>query len=327
MKIGSYKINNKLILAPMAGVSDLPFRRLCRQLGAGMTVSEMVSSDPTLRKSRQSQNRIDHSGEAEPRSVQIFGADPKRMAEAARYNVEHGAQIIDINMGCPAKKVCKKAAGSALLKDQKLVESILTAVVRSVNVPVTLKMRTGWDKSNRNAVKIAKIAEDSGVKALTIHGRTRACGYAGEAEYRTIRAVKDTTKIPVIANGDIDTPKKAKQVLQFTNADAIMIGRAAQGRPWIFRDIDYFLDHGQIPGLPDWTEIRSIVVTHVQHLYAFYGPLMGVRIARKHVGWYFKSFPTECHRNLKIINQAVSPDEQLDCVDFVFDQLKGRFAA
>lgn len=272
----------------MAGVTDRPFRQLCRRLGAGLVVSEMVTSDSRLWNSNKTRLRLDHSGESEPRMVQIAGADPDMMADAARYNVANGAQIIDINMGCPAKKVCNRMAGSALLGDEALVSRILVAVVNAVPAPVTLKIRTGSDPEHRNALTIARIAEDSGVQALSIHGRTRACAFGGQAEYDTIRAVKIATGIPVIANGDIDTPEMAKKVLAYTGADAIMIGRAAQGQPWLFRAIDHYLKAGQKLEEPSVEEVQSIMLEHLDNLYAFYGEYRGVRISRKHLGWYLK---------------------------------------
>lgn len=275
----------------MAGVTDRPFRQLCKQLGAGMAVSEMVSSNSLLWGSEKTKRRTNHEGEVEPRSVQIMGADPKLMAQAARYNVDQGAQIIDINMGCPAKKVCNVMAGSALLKDENLVTHILTAVVKAVDVPVTLKIRTGWDKSHKNGVKIAHLAEQAGVQAIAVHGRTRACGYAGEAEYDTIAEIKATVTIPVIANGDIRTPEKAKYVLDYTQADAVMIGRAAQGNPWIFREIEHFLVTGQPLPMPTSTEIYATLLTHLENLYQFYGERTGVLMARKHLSWYSKGRP------------------------------------
>ncbi|MEE8482577.1 MAG: tRNA dihydrouridine synthase DusB, partial [Acidiferrobacterales bacterium] len=286
MHIGPYKLKNNLFVAPMAGVTDRPFRQLCRQLGAGMAVSEMVSSNSLLWGSKKTLRRADHAGEDEPRSVQIVGADPALMAQAAQYNVDQGAQIVDINMGCPAKKICKVAAGSALLKDEPLVKSILKSVVDSVNVPVTLKIRTGWDTDNRNGVAIARIAEDIGIQALAVHGRTRACAYRGDAEYDTIAAIKAAVSIPVIANGDITTPEKAKHVLDYTGADGVMIGRAAQGRPWIFREIQHFLETGEHLAEPSLIEIRTTLLEHVSNLYEFYGEYAGVRIARKHISWY-----------------------------------------
>jgi tRNA-dihydrouridine synthase B len=287
MNIGPYSLRNNLVLAPMAGITDRPFRELCRQYGAGLTVSEMVTSNPALQTHPRTLLKTDHYGEEGPRSVQILGAEPKYMAEAARFNAQRGAQIIDINMGCPAKKVCSVAAGSALLKNESLVKAILESVVDAVDIPVTLKIRTGWDTANRNALKIAKIAELAGIAALTIHGRTRACGFAGDAEYETLREVKNSVTIPVIANGDIDSAQKARTVLNLTGADAVMIGRAAQGRPWIFNDIEHFMQHGVHPNPPPLAQIREIVLAHLVKLYSFYGNESGVRIARKHIGWYF----------------------------------------
>ncbi len=291
VRIGPYTLPNRLILAPMAGVTDQPFRQLCRRLGAGMVVSEMVTSDVRLWNSRKSRLRLLHDGDPEPRSVQIAGGDPQMLAEAAMRNVELGAQIIDINMGCPAKKVCNKAAGSALMKDESLVAEILEAVVGAVDVPVTLKIRTGWDRHNRNGLKVAKIAEQSGIAALAVHGRTRADLYTGEAEYETIAAIKQAVSIPVFANGDIDTPQKARQVLNATGADALLIGRAAQGKPWIFREINHYLATGELLAPPTLTEVESILLQHLEALHAFYGDVMGVRIARKHVSWYLATQP------------------------------------
>ncbi|CAM2915619.1 nifR3 family TIM-barrel protein [Ectopseudomonas mendocina] len=290
-RIGPYTLPNRLILAPMAGVTDRPFRQLCRRLGAGLVVSEMVTSDVRLWNSRKSSLRLLHAGDPEPRSVQIAGGDPQMMADAARKNVELGAQIIDINMGCPAKKVCNKAAGSALLRDEPLVREILDAVVGAVDVPVTLKIRTGWDRQNKNGIIVAKIAEDAGISALAVHGRTRADLYTGEAEYETIAAIKQAVSIPVFANGDIDSPEKAKAVLDATGADALLIGRAAQGRPWIFREIEHYLRTGEILPAPSLLEVERILLEHLAALHAFYGELMGVRIARKHVGWYLATLP------------------------------------
>ena len=290
-RIGPYTLPNRLILAPMAGVTDRPFRQLCRRLGAGLVVSEMVTSDVRLWNSRKSSLRLLHAGDPEPLSVQIAGGDPQMMADAARKNVELGAQIIDINMGCPAKKVCNKAAGSALLRDEPLVREILDAVVGAVDVPVTLKIRTGWDRANKNGVTVAKIAEDAGISALSVHGRTRADLYTGEAEYETIAAIKQAVSIPVFANGDIDSPEKAKAVLDATGADALLIGRAAQGRPWIFREIEHYLRTGETLPAPSLLEVERILLEHLATLHAFYGELMGVRIARKHVGWYLATLP------------------------------------
>lgn len=291
VRIGPYTLPNRLVLAPMAGVTDLPFRQLCRRLGAGLVVSEMVTSDVRLWNSRKSRLRLPHEGDPEPRSVQIAGGDPQMLAEAAQRNVELGAQIIDINMGCPAKKVCNKAAGSALMKDEQLVGAILDAVVKAVEVPVTLKIRTGWDRDNRNGVTIARIAEDAGIQALAVHGRTRADLYKGEAEYDTIAEIKQAIGIPVFANGDIDSPRKAADVLAYTGADGLLIGRAAQGRPWIFREIDHYLATGAtLPG-PALDECEAVLLEHLDALHDFYGDDMGVRIARKHVGWYLAATP------------------------------------
>ncbi|MBA1276971.1 tRNA dihydrouridine synthase DusB [Stutzerimonas stutzeri] len=291
VRIGPYTLPNRLILAPMAGVTDQPFRQLCRRLGAGLVVSEMVTSDVRLWNSRKSRLRLLHEGDPEPRSVQIAGGDPQMLAGAAARNVELGAQIIDINMGCPAKKVCNKAAGSALMKDERLVSEILEAVVGAVDVPVTLKIRTGWDRQNKNGLTVAKIAEQSGIAALAVHGRTRADLYTGDAEYDTIAAIKQAVSIPVFANGDIDTPLKAREVLSATGADALLIGRAAQGRPWIFREINHYLATGELLAPPGLIEIEDILLEHLSALHAFYGDVMGVRIARKHVGWYLATLP------------------------------------
>ncbi len=288
MRIGPYSLRNNLFLAPMAGVTDRPFRVLCRRLGVGMAVSEMVASNSLLYGSAKTRRRADHAGEDEPRSVQIVGSDPSMMAEAARINVAHGAQIVDINMGCPAKKICNVAAGSALLQNEKLVADILNAVVKSVNVPVTLKIRTGWNRENKNGVAIARLAEDCGIQLLSVHGRTRADLYTGEAEYDTIRAIKAAVTIPVIANGDITSPEKAKYVLAHTGADGVMVGRAAQGNPWIFREIAHYLATGAKLSAPSVIEVRDTLLEHLENLYAFYGEHTGVRVARKHISWYSK---------------------------------------
>jgi len=291
LRIGPYQWSNQLALAPMAGVTDRPFRQLCRRLGAGYTVSEMVSSIPALRDTRKSRLRLDHSGEPRPVVVQIAGAEPRMMADAARYNVARGDDIIDINMGCPAKKVCNRQAGSALLGDENLVADILDAVINAVAVPVTLKIRTGLAVDSINAVRIARLAEQAGIQALSVHGRTRQQAYKGDAEYRTIREVVQVVDIPVIANGDIDTPEKALEVLRYTGAQGLMIGRAAQGNPWIFREIDHFLKchvHLEPPGNE---ERIAVLASHVKNLHRFYGPSQGVRIARKHIGWYLKALP------------------------------------
>jgi tRNA-dihydrouridine synthase B len=295
---------------------------LCKSMGAGMAVSEMVSSNSLLWGSEKTRRRANHEGEVDPISVQIAGADPAMMAEAARYNVGQGAQIIDINMGCPAKKICNVMAGSALLQDQPLVGRILDAVVGAVNVPVTLKMRTGWDTQHKNALAVARIAESAGVQALAIHGRTRACAYTGHAEYHTIAAVKAAVKIPVVANGDITTPEKAKQVLEYTGADAIMIGRAAQGRPWIFREINHYLATGKHLQLPEVTEIHRVLIKHLHDLYHFYGEYSGVRIARKHISWYTKGLVGSAGFR-HAMNQLQSTDQQLSAVNEFFSELAG----
>ena len=275
----------------MAGITDRPFRTLCRHFGAEAATSEMVSSNPALRNTSKSQRRLDHEGETGLQIVQIAGADPKTMAEAARYNVENGAEVIDINMGCPAKKVCNVMAGSALLKDEKLVQQILESVVNAVDIPVTVKIRTGTDPENRNGLEIARIAEQSGIQSLAVHGRTRACAYRGEAEYETIRLIKQAVSIPVYANGDITCPQKAKQVLDFTGADGVMIGRAAQGSPWIFNQIRHYLDHDQEIAPPEVHEIEIMMLEHIKSLYNFYGEFQGLRIARKHIRWYLDKLP------------------------------------
>ena len=289
--IGPYQIQNQTVLAPMAGVTDLPFRRLCRKMGAGLVVSEMVAADPNTWSTRKSRLRVQFGDEPAPRSVQIAGYDPQMMAEAALFNVQLGAEIIDINMGCPAKKVCKRAAGSALLQNPELVERILTAVVSAVDVPVTLKIRTGWDRQNRNAETIARIAEDSGVAALAVHGRTKACRFVGEVEYNTIAKVVDAVSIPVLANGDITDPQRAVSALKHTGAAAVMIGRAAQGNPWIFNQINHFLKYDQPLSPPSMEECSQVMSEHLLALHEFYGETGGVRISRKHIGWYINSLP------------------------------------
>ncbi|MGH8662537.1 MAG: tRNA dihydrouridine synthase DusB [Burkholderiales bacterium] len=323
MHIGPFQLKNNLIVAPMAGVTDRPFRQLCKTLGAGMAVSEMVASNSLLWGSEKTRRRANHEGEADPIAVQIAGADPRMLAEAARYNVGEGAQIIDINMGCPAKKVCNVMAGSALLTDEPLVRRILEAVVAAVAVPVTLKIRTGWDRANRNALRVARIAEEAGVQALAIHGRTRACGFSGEAEYDTIAAVKSQVKVPVIANGDIATPEKVKQVLDYTGADAVMIGRAAQGRPWMFREIQHYLETGKRLALPEVAEIHRVLVAHLHDLYEFYGEHTGLRVARKHISWYTKGLAgSAAFRHA--MNRLETRREQLAAVDDFFAQLADR---
>jgi len=320
MHIGPHVIANPLLVAPMAGVTDRPFRQLCKRLGAGYAVSEMLASNPRLWGTEKSQRRGDHAGEVEPIAVQIAGADPELMADAARYNVARGAQVIDINMGCPAKKVCNVAAGSALLSDESRVAAILDAVVRAVDVPVTLKMRTGPDPERRNAVRIAKLAESAGIAAVAIHGRTRACAFTGAVEYETIRAVKQAVSIPVVANGDISTPQQGREVLERTGADALMIGRAAQGRPWIFREILHFLVHGVELAPPTVAEARAIVARHLDEHYAFYGHEAGARIARKHIGWYAKDLAGgETLR--REVNAAESTAAQIAAVNRFFDGL------
>ena len=288
MRIGPYQLKNNLVVAPMAGVTDRPFRLLCRTLGAGLAVSEMVASNSLLWGSEKTKRRANHEGEPEPKSVQIVGADPVMLAEAAKVNVSNGAQLIDINMGCPAKKICNVMAGSALLRDEALVARLLESVVKAVDVPVTLKIRTGWDSSLRNGVAIARLAEQCGIQALSVHGRTRADAFMGEAEYDTIAAIKAAVTIPVLANGDIDTPEKAKYVLAHTGVDGLMIGRAAQGRPWIFREIEHFLKTGEKLPEPAPLEVRDILLGHLENLYEFYGEHLGVRVARKHISWYSK---------------------------------------
>jgi tRNA-dihydrouridine synthase B len=321
MIISEHILKNNLVLAPMAGVTDRPFRMLCKSFGAGMAVSEMVTSNSLLYGSEKTLRRANHEGEVDPISVQIAGADPDMMAEAAKYNMDKGAQIIDINMGCPAKKICNVMAGSALLKQEKLVESILKSVVKAVNIPVTLKIRTGWDTDNRNALTISKIAEDSGIQALAIHGRTRACLYRGDAEYNTIAAVKQHIKIPVIANGDITSPEKAEFVLGFTKADAVMIGRAAQGRPWIFREIEYYLRTGKHLDLPTIDEVQKVTIAHVNELYKFYGELTGLRVARKHISWYTKGLKHSAQFRFHM-NQIEDCDDQINAIDNYFNSLK-----
>jgi tRNA-dihydrouridine synthase B len=323
MQIGRHQLRNNLIVAPMAGVTDRPFRQLCKKMGAGMAVSEMVASNSLLWGSEKTRRRANHDGEVDPVSVQIAGADPVMMADAARYNMDQGAQIIDINMGCPAKKVCNVMAGSALLKDESLVGRILDAVVGAVKAPVTLKIRTGWDRANRNALAIARVAERAGVQALAIHGRTRACGFAGEAEYDTIAAVKAAVGIPVIANGDITTPQQVKQVLERTRADAVMIGRAAQGRPWMFREIQQYLEQGVCPPQPEVDEIHRVLKAHLADLYGFYGEHTGVRVARKHISWYTKGLADSAAFR-HAMNRLESSAEQMRAVDEFFAQLADR---
>lgn len=318
MNIGPYSLRNNVFVAPMAGVTDRPFRQLCKQLGAGYAVSEMAASDPRLWATEKTSRRTNHDGEMEPKAVQIAGADPAMLADCAKFNVDRGAQIIDINMGCPVKKVCQSWCGSALLQNEKLVGQILDAVVEAVDVPVTLKFRTGWDRQNRNALSIARMAQVSGIAMLTLHGRTRADGYGGAAEYDTIAAVKAAVSMPVVANGDITTPEKAKFVLDVTKADAVMIGRAAQGRPWICREIDHFLRTGECLPSPMVAEVRALMDEHLRAHYAFYGEFMGVRTARKHIGWYVRDLPGgEAFRQM--MNRLESCEEQLAAVDTFFE--------
>jgi tRNA-dihydrouridine synthase B len=332
MQIGPYRIEPALVLAPMAGITDKPTRMLCRRLGAGYAVSEMLASDPGLRRTAKSVRRRDHAGEPSPIGVQLAGADPAVLADAARFNVDQGAEIIDINMGCPVKKVLKAWAGSALLEDEALVGRILAAVVGAVNVPVTLKIRTGWHRERKNGVTIARIAEDAGVAALAVHGRTRDMRFGGEAEYETIAEIKRRVGIPVIANGDVGSPEKAREVLGMTGADGLMIGRAAQGRPWIFREIAAGLAgaraeaHGAavVGGVgatrPDAAELRAIMLEHVAGLHALYGDGPGVRVARKHIGWYLEGRPGGAVYRAAV-NRAERPSEQFDLIEACIDQL------
>lgn len=320
LQIGPYRIDPPVVLAPMAGVTDKPFRLLCKQLGAGLAVSEMTTADPRFWHTAKSRHRMDHAGEPAPVSVQIAGTEPEQLAAAARHNVAHGAQIIDINMGCPAKKVCNAWAGSALLREPARVARILAAVVAAVDVPVTLKIRTGWDANHRNAPLIARIAEDAGIAALAIHGRTRDQLYAGSAEYDTIAAVKAMLAIPVIANGDIDSPHKAAAVLRHTGCDAVMVGRAAQGRPWLLREIAHFLATGRLLPPPALAEVRDLLLGHLRALHAFYGEEAGVRIARKHLGWYARD-RAENAAFRAVVNRAQTAAEQLHLTAAYFDAL------
>lgn len=322
LQIGAYKLPSRVVLAPMAGVTDRPFRQLCKRYGAGLTVSEMLSSDTALYHSRKSRQRLNFDGESAPRCVQIVGNDPQQMALAASINAENGADIIDINMGCPAKKVCRKAAGSALLRDEALVQDILQQVVQAVDIPVTLKIRTGWSPEQRNALRIAELAQDCGIAALTIHGRTRACGFSGRAEYDSIAAVKQQCRIPVIANGDIDSPLQAAAVLAHTGADAVMIGRGAQGQPWLIAQIHHYLQQGQLLPTPALAEIKAVVVEHLRAIHQFYGELMGPRIARKHLRWYIQRIDSSrCDQHLYRIDNA---QEQLRATQIFFDNLINR---
>lgn len=309
MKIGSFELAAPLALAPMAGVTDRPFRSLCRAMGAGLAASEMVTADTRLWKTDKSRRRLDHAGEAEPRVVQIAGSDPAMLARAAQLNVDSGAQIIDINMGCPAKKVCNRAAGSALMRDENLVRAILEAVVGAVDVPVTLKMRTGWDRDNRNAVRIARMAEDIGIAALAVHGRTRADLFTGEAEFATVAEVVGSVAVPVFANGDIDSPERAREVLAITGAAGVMIGRGAHGRPWIFRQVKTYLASGVAVGPPCHREVRDIIMTHLESLHEFYGEDVGVRMARKHLGWYRRHMPSAARLPAELLTAARAVDQ------------------
>jgi len=320
LQIGPHILDNNLVLAPMAGVTDKPFRVLCKRMGAGLCVSEMTISDPRFWNTAKSRHRMDHDGEPAPVSVQIAGTEPEQLAAAARHNVGHGAQLIDINMGCPAKKVCNAWAGSALMRDEPRVAAILAAVVSAVDVPVTLKIRTGWDANNRNALAIARIAEDCGIAALAVHGRTRDQLYTGVAEYDTIAAVKQAVRIPVLANGDVDTPEKARQVLRHTGCDGLLIGRAAQGRPWIFREIAHYLATGEHLPEPTIEEVRDVLLGHLESLHAFYGEEMGVRIARKHLGWYAKDRPANAAFRA-VANATASAARQLELARDYFDAL------
>ncbi|WP_353146406.1 tRNA dihydrouridine synthase DusB [Pollutimonas bauzanensis] len=322
MFIGSWSLPNPVFVAPMAGVTDRPYRKLCKMLGAGYAVSEMAASNPRLWNSVKTSRRLDHAGEIDPIAVQIAGSDPDMMAEAAIFNIGKGARIIDINMGCPVKKVCNVASGSALLRDEERVARILESVVKACNplgVPVTLKTRTGWDRESRNAVKIGRLAQDSGIAALTLHGRTRCDLYQGEAEYDTIRAVKQALTIPVIANGDIDSPEKAKYVLEYTGADAVMIGRAAQGRPWIFREVSHYLATGNYLPPPTYGELRDCLLDHLEDHYQFYGEYTGVRSARKHIGWYLADMP-DVDELLPGINQISTTRDQTLALEQWFDR-------
>lgn len=317
-RIGNFVIDKPTVLAPMAGITDLPFRQLCRRFGAGITVSEMVTADTRLWHSNKSRLRLPHAREPEPRSIQIAGGDAAMLANAARQNAALGAQIIDINMGCPAKKVCRKAAGSALLRDEALVAEILQTVVATVTIPVTLKIRTGWDTDNRNGLAIARIAEDCGVQALAVHGRTRACKFNGRAEYDTIAAIVDAVSIPVFANGDITDPRQARDVLDYTGAAAVMVGRAAQGRPWIFREINHYLNQGVLAPPASIEEIAGTLLEHLAALHDFYGSQAGVRIARKHVGWYLDTLPGTGDVR-RTFNRIQDPEQQFQALADYFD--------
>jgi tRNA-dihydrouridine synthase B len=326
MKIGPINISSKALLAPMAGVTDKPFRLLCKELGAGYAVSEMTTSDPRLWSSRKSLKRMDHEGEPDPIGIQMAGADPAAMAEAARFNVDRGAQIIDLNFCCPAKKVVNGWCGSALLQDEPLASRIIESVVSAVDVPVTLKMRTGWNAEHRNAVRIAQMAESAGIAMIAVHGRTREMLYEGVAEYNTVAEIKSKVHIPVVANGDIDSPAKARQVLDATKADAVMIGRPAQGRPWIFREINHFLATGELLPEPSSLEVTRTMRLHMVKLYEFYGEDAGIRIARKHLGWYAKGRGDETLFRTTV-NRATSASEQLRLSDEYFANYDSKKAA
>ena len=322
MKIGPYKLDSPFVLAPMAGITDKPFRKLCRHFGAGMTTSEMTTADTSLWQTPKSKYRLDLDLGSEPVAVQIAGSDPEQLALAAQACVDRGAQIIDINMGCPAKKVCRKLAGSALMKDEKLVEDILTSVVAAVDVPVTLKIRTGWDPEHKNGSVIARIAEDAGIQSLAVHGRTRACRYKGDAEYETIARIKESLSIPVLANGDLTTPEKSLEVLRLTNADGLMIGRGAQGRPWIFRELKLFLQNDNKKPPLDKTELRDIMLGHLDDLHRFYGQKRGVRVARKHLTWYCDNLANADEFRYRAV-RVDSASEQLDLISEYFDRDDG----
>jgi len=322
LKIGPYTLDSPFVLAPMAGITDKPFRKLCRHFGAGMTTSEMTTADTSLWQTPKSKYRLDLDLETEPVAVQIAGSDPEQLALAAQACVDRGAQIIDINMGCPAKKVCRKLAGSALMKDEKLVEDILTSVVAAVDVPVTLKIRTGWDPEHKNGSVIARIAEDAGIQSLAVHGRTRACRYKGDAEYETIARIKESLSIPVLANGDLTTPEKSLEVLRLTNADGLMIGRGAQGRPWIFRELKLFLQNDNKKPPLDKTELRDIMLGHLDDLHRFYGQKRGVRVARKHLTWYCDNLANADEFRYRAV-RVDSASEQLDLISEYFDRDDG----
>ena len=320
MQIGPYKLTSPFLLAPMAGITDAPFRRLCRRFGAGMTTSEMTTADISLWNTRKSSKRLDLDMDSEPRVVQIAGSDPSQLAQAAQAVVARGAQIVDINMGCPAKKVCNKLAGSALLQDETLVAEILDRVVAAVDVPVTLKMRTGWHPDHRNGVAIARIAENAGIQALAVHGRTRACRYKGEAEYETIAQICSEVSIPVIANGDITTPEKSLEVLKLSSADALMIGRASQGRPWIFQQLNHFHQHGEYGTPLELRFVRDIMLDHLNDLYQFYGDTTGVRVARKHLTWYCAGLKNSAEYRSKVV-RVEGASEQIRLTRNYFSQL------